>query len=305
MNRMCKERSLGALWASAFTVETLAIIIANVFSITIFWKRRIQLRRTRYLLLNLSVADLMFGVANLFELVIMKMRKPLFLTGTSLWEEHVTFEDIFGSASIFFLVLVSLERLFAMAWPFRLRTVSTRRYFKVVGACWLFAGLVALIEQMVVFKLISHLSYVWLVSVSCFVCLTLITCSYSLIWILNKKEDPRLPANCRKHNKELAKTLFLVTLLSLMAWLPFIIINFGRFIVEENGGDMLTFLCHPSKFLLLANSLINPIIYSFRMPEFRRAINGTICLGERSRFRILKESATNSIVLISVRSFSI
>ena len=98
MNRICKEKSLGAVWAGAFTVETLAIIIANVFSKTIFWKRRIQLRRTRYLLLNLSVADLMFGVANLFELVVMKIWKALLLMGTSLWNGHMTFEDIFGSA---------------------------------------------------------------------------------------------------------------------------------------------------------------------------------------------------------------
>ena len=158
MNRKCNERPLGALWASAFTIETLAIIIANVFSITIFWKRRIQLRRTRYLLLNLSVADLMFGVANLFELVVMKIWTPLFLTGTSLWEEHMTFEDIFGSTSILFLVMVSLESLFAVAWPFRLRTLSTRSYFKVIGTCWLFAGLVALIEQMVVVTILSRVS---------------------------------------------------------------------------------------------------------------------------------------------------
>lgn len=190
MNRMCKEKSLGAVWAGAFTVETLAIIIANVFSKTIFWKRRIQLRRTRYLLLNLSVADLMFGVANLFELVVMKIGKALLLMGTSLWKGHMTFEDIFGSASILFLV----ERLFAVAWPFRLRTLLARSYLKAIGACWLFAGLVAFIEQMVVFELISLLSYAWFVSVSCFVCLTSITCSYFIIWVLNKKEDPRLPA---------------------------------------------------------------------------------------------------------------
>lgn len=50
------------LWMTVFSLESLAIIVGNTISIVVFWKQRSTLKRTSYLLINLSVADLMVGV---------------------------------------------------------------------------------------------------------------------------------------------------------------------------------------------------------------------------------------------------
>lgn len=49
------------IWTIAFAVESLAIIVGNSVTIAVFWKQRLTLKRTRYLLINLSVADLLIG----------------------------------------------------------------------------------------------------------------------------------------------------------------------------------------------------------------------------------------------------
>lgn len=66
-------------------------------------------------------------------------------------------------------------------------------------------------------------------------------------------------------------TLFIVTVLSLLTWLPIIIRHelqhtFSTPGITQSNAELLTEL------LQLTNSLINPIVYVFRMKEFREAL---------------------------------
>ena len=72
----------------------------------------------------------------------------------------------------------------------------------------------------------------------------------------------------------LAMTLFIATAISLLAWLPFEVMNIIMSLcvscrVQLYNIHVLSF----TKFLHYANSFVNPIIYTFRIQEFRRAIN--------------------------------
>jgi hypothetical protein len=79
-------------------------------------------------------------------------------------------------------------------------------------------------------------------------------------------------------------TLFIVTVLSLITWLPYIItiilttLN-SSYVLSYNIGFQLIDLIH------LTNSLINPIIYVFRMRDFRKALAQLIfkCSHDRHR----------------------
>ena len=62
------------LWMIAFSLESLAIIVGNTISIVVFWKQRSSLKRTCYLLINLSVADLMVGVGVINDIVCLPIR---------------------------------------------------------------------------------------------------------------------------------------------------------------------------------------------------------------------------------------
>ena len=91
-------------------VESLIIILANIATVIVFWKRRSQLKQTSFFFLNLTVADLMAGVG-LIEDVVNEIWKLASTSCTTSWEKYVVLNEIFGSASISFLSVISLERL--------------------------------------------------------------------------------------------------------------------------------------------------------------------------------------------------
>ena len=70
-------------------------------------------------------------------------------------------------------------------------------------------------------------------------------------------------------------TLFTVTSLSLLLWLPFVIntiLFFSTNILRSLSEIALFRLNCVSAVLLYANSFLNPILYAMRMPGFRRAL---------------------------------
>ena len=150
--------------------------------------------------------------------------------------------EIFAGVSKSFLAFISLERLYAIVWPFCIRTTSRGNYI-CDGVNW-----VGMLYLFVVF-------------------LITISCAYSVIWFFYKKKDPRLPPNRRERNKEQAKTLFIVTLLSLITWLPFTLIRTMTvtFNMPDVSGQLLTDLV---QFLLNQSNRL------FRMPLFRRTLRG-------------------------------
>ena len=74
--------------------------------------------------------------------------------------------------------------------------------------------------------------------------------------------------------RKLTVTLFIMTIVSLLLWLPYVVYNFVPFSVLDTKFSSLTYLRLRLSFTLLrhTNSLVNPIIYTIRMPEFRKAL---------------------------------
>ena len=52
----------------AATVESLIIVVGNIFTTCVFWKHRNKLKRTFFLLINLAVADLFVGFTEIISL---------------------------------------------------------------------------------------------------------------------------------------------------------------------------------------------------------------------------------------------
>ena len=126
---MCTSKHEHALpWIVVLGVETLIIILGNIATVIVFWKNRSQLKQTCLFLINLTVADLMVGIGNI-ESVVVKIHKSFIASSSckTTWGDYVVSEEFFGCASIGFLALISLERLYAVVWPFR---VNTKIYFQ-------------------------------------------------------------------------------------------------------------------------------------------------------------------------------
>ena len=144
--------------------------------------------------------------------------------------------EIFAGVSKSFLALISLERLYAIVWPFCIRTTSRGNYI-CDGVNWV--GMLYLFF----FFFNNHL-----------------VCIFCDLVLLQKERSQITTKQTRARNKEQAKTLFIVTWLSLITWLPFTLIRTMTvtFNIPDVSGPVLTDLV---QFLRLANSLINPIVY--------------------------------------------
>jgi len=248
----------------------------------------------------------MVGVSNIESVVgeIIKARSSICKVS---WRDYVVLDIVFECASINFLVLISLERLYAVVWPFRLRTTSTRKYIYSIGVVWFLSGLLPVVKLLNVFRLITEGILKKLSSVHSCACLLLISCAYTLIWFFSKKPDPRLPINRQQQNKKLVKTLFIVTFLSLITWLPFTVIHMMRFRMLKSLllGQSFWRCTIPFR---IGNSSINPVVYCFRMPEFRTTIFSAMFSGQNSQrlqFRERRTShETNGVVLLRVSNLN-
>lgn len=118
-------------------LQCLIVCIGNSFTIFVFWIHRNKLKRTSFLLINLAFADLLVGPTG--TLVLAKLTFSLF-TGYVMFDADnnrryekmsSSFQSTFLTSSIFFLVLIALERAFALLRPFRHRVTSTKTYIYV------------------------------------------------------------------------------------------------------------------------------------------------------------------------------
>ena len=151
-------------------VESLIIILANIATVVVFWKRRSQLKQTCLILINLTVAYLMVGVG-IIEDVVNEIWKLLSSSCTGSWEKFVVLNEIFGGASITLLALISLERLYAIVWPFRIRNTSRGKYICSVGVVWLISGLLVVVKLLLPSQDVIN----WVGTVYLFVCLITIS----------------------------------------------------------------------------------------------------------------------------------
>ena len=107
-------------------------------------------------------------------------------------------------------------------------------------------------------------------------CLLIMTVSYSSIAIKIVCGTQRHHHGITNREKKLTKTLYIVTVVSSLLALLFIIFkNCEIFALPTllmiSAATNLRFT-YPFVILFYANSLVNPIFYVFKMPEFRRAL---------------------------------
>lgn len=273
---MCNSAELIS-WTVIFAVESLVIFAVNVITIVIFWKLRFVLKRTYYLLINLTVADLIvgFGVLEIVTKNSWKVERSERLE----WGRFI-FLDIFsGTASMTSLLLIAVERFCAIVLPLRHRTLTKGNYMHCIAGVWiasLLTTMVRLAPEFVLRNSVLAIVSSWILTSSIAVCLILICGLYTAIWFSSNKDDPRIRRDKRVRNKRLAKTLFIVTTISVITWLPFSMTFVLPQHVKIQENCIVYSVLFGTRFMQLANSLINPAVYCYRMHEFNRTLKQNI-----------------------------
>ena len=263
-------------WLVVLVIECLAIVILNVITTVVFVKKKRQLqRRSTYLIIYQAIVDLLVGVVSGPLQIENRMSKDCpqwkYRRETT-WSRHISFAfvHLFSFTSLTNLIAISLERLHATFCPFRHRFVSKWVYRAIIIVIWLIA-IVREVAQIFIweigyFEVINAYLYLPFYAVSLFV----ICVSYILIIIkVRCSRHPQFHSRSRRE-KKLTGTALIVSLVSLLCFLPAMI--YGACLVISFTCFINVHIHLAVLVLFLANSLVNPIIYALRMPGFREGL---------------------------------
>ena len=270
-------------WLTIFGIEAVAMVALNALEIVIYKKERSLRNRSMYLVINQAVADMFVGGIVIIRCWFLGSYRcdfwavPIRIAHFVLL---ITFDSFFPLASLVNLTAISLDRTHATFCPFKHRLVKKNIFGVVIVAVWITAGLittgivVTLFNQLSAFKESMHM-YLSYFSIFLF-CLLIILVSYSSIAIKIICGNQPHHHGATNREKKMTKTLFIVTVASLLLTLPYVIFHIHllvslvavRFIFIETWFR----LGLSAEVLFFANSFVNPVLYTFRMPEFKRAL---------------------------------
>ena len=127
--------SWNIFWGICFGVLVTLIIAGNILTIWIFFKQRRQ-KRSYSLLMSLAVADLLVGIFAVPFYI-----KAIVSQGYA-WSLISMLADVStGITSTYTLTVISLERIYAVGWPVRHRTVNYRVYVCAISIPWIIAAI--------------------------------------------------------------------------------------------------------------------------------------------------------------------
>ena len=263
-------------WMIVGLTESVTIVVLNSLTGIAFCRDRNLRKRSTYLVISLAVADMLSGGISAHDL--------LYNVGEmcNFWGHNRAYLYIpqvfilwFPVCSLTIMTVISLERLNTTFWPFRHRTIKKSVYWVLIIAIWLTALLFSC-ALLMIYYYTDKLDFCYYALGSfILICLLVICVSYIFIFVkLRFGNQPRHHGAANRERK-LTVTLFTVTSLSLLMWLPYVITTFLFFATNifMSLSDIAFFrLQHVSIILLYPNCFLNPILYTMRMPGFRRAL---------------------------------
>ena len=263
------------IWFAVWLTEFLLMFIINAFTLIIF-ARTLQLRkRSTYLIINLTVADLLIAAVSGPETILVFIRNKRPKKGFGVLYSIIS--DMCWIASLGNLVLISLERLHATLYPFRhYCLVGKRIYYKIIIFSWFGALTLACglqISRMIDVPLADR--YPWVI----YICLTLAVLITSYVIIMSKfirKAHVQQLGSVMSAERKLSVTLFIVSAASILTLLPWVIIICISISSDRYLWLQFTPMKIASTFYHL-NSILNPVIYAIRLTEFRRALKELFC----------------------------
>ncbi|XP_044171060.1 G-protein coupled receptor 54-like [Acropora millepora] len=265
-------------WLTVFVVELSVISIIKGFTILTFARNRHLRKRTTYLIINLGIADFFVGtVAGSMHIY----HTLTFERGSGFgWGKFIVMflENVFTACSLLHLALLSLERLHATLFPFRHCLMSDWFYFKAVVCIWFLA--VTMASSAATYFLISKQGskYIW-ASLIIAVLFTVIV-SYVTITLNVKSKVPPYSSGTVSSERKLTVTLLVVIVLSSLAFLPWFFEPFLKIssrLKDLSAGAQRFGIEESINVFFYANSFVNPLVYTIRMKEFRKATKVWCC----------------------------
>ncbi|KAM9096726.1 sphingosine 1-phosphate receptor 4 [Sarcophilus harrisii] len=280
----------GLGWLRALFVAVSCLIIVENLLVLVAIVTHMRSRRwVYYCIVNITLSDLLTGVAYLANIVLSGPR-TFRLTPTHWFlREGLLFMAL--AASTFSLLFTAVERFATMMRPVVARSSKTARVYGFIGLCWLLAVLLGLLPllgwncacEFAACSSLLPLYSKWYI-LFCVVIFSLILASimllYGAIFRLVRANGQKAPrGHAQDKARRLLQTVLMILVAFLVCWGPL----FGLLLADVFGSSdwAQEYLRGMDWILTLAvlNSAINPLIYSFRSREVCRAVLGFLCWG--------------------------
>ena len=266
------------------STEAILICLGNTFAIFVFWKKRRTFQRACYLLINLAVADILVGLLEIISLG--TQSQPFLFNDEYSSKEMISFhysyllsslQILFSCSSVFSLAVISLERVYAVVWPLRHRTVNGRMYFVSIALIWAAGSGAAVLYLLTFVQVLGRIFAAVAINTTILSSLCVVCTSYVIIRNRLRRPLPIFDNQSRRNlerNLKLSKTLFIVTGLSFACWAP------AALLYTVHGCHNCTI---PQVVMLvvavlhLGNSIVNAVVYSYRMPMFKEELKRFSC----------------------------
>ena len=262
------------------------IFVGNFFTIFVFWIHRHKLKRTSFLLINLAVSDLLVGLTDLLSIGTYALPRHIRRLEIETKIMGPSFLAAFSGTSMFFLVIISLERALASIWPLRHRVASTKTCIYSAVIVWLAGITVGALSFLILYGIFHLRYYVLAFSIMIGFSLVTICMSYLVIRTMLNHGDAAIDMARNRQsveqNTKLSRTMFLVIGASVVFWVPGLAIHCIYYFVPGLFPVYVKYIFTMSQ---LTNSLVNPIIYSLRILVFRETLKRL-----KNKIRIRKQS---------------
>ena len=265
-------------WFAVTLTVCVAIVTVNLLSIILFIKNRSLRTRAMYLVISLTIADMFVGGFSHLHPFRILSKYSCDIVKMNLRRELKVIIDFlfvwFTLISLTNIAVISLDRMHATIRPFRHRLIKKWVYGVTIAGVWVLAAMVStvtlILEQYV--EEFSHHLFFW--QSYCCLCLFVICVSYSSIVVKFLCGAHPQHHGAANRQRKLTVTLFIMTIVSLLMWLPHAVFIFlyqpgvRKFLSSQESVH----LDFSLKILYFMNSLVNPIVYTIRIPEFRKAL---------------------------------
>ena len=269
-------------WLTAYGIEAVAIIMLNAPTAIIYLKERSLRKPSMYLVINLAICDTLIGGLLILHVWFLGSNCNFWTSDLNVPTNLVIIAlyRVFPLASATNLAAISLERTHATFRPFAHRLVKKKIFGAAVVAVWIIAGLTSTTSFFNVYleSVLEGSHYFFILYLSIYLpCFFVILVSYTSIAVKVMCKNQPQHQGASNRERKLTKTLFIATVAFFLLTLPLVISWLLPTLTNSTLFDLdIVFI------LFGANSLVNPFLYAFRIPEFKRALLSLLRCGRQS-----------------------
>ncbi|KAJ7328664.1 hypothetical protein OS493_023939 [Desmophyllum pertusum] len=270
---------------------SVAIVITNTLVVVLFFKRRYLQTIPNYPLLSLAACDFITGFV-VIPFFILSMHMFTWESSSKETKTYLSYmvlvlHALTSTSAVYHILVVIADKYFAIVWPLKHRSLEKKTMLKVLAVVWLVSSMISCIPISWINVSQKPIGRNMFVGYGIFCLVIVVILPYALIVYTlvvmfriisgkNKHKESALlrrntSRNCKTTNNIRRVCIIFAVMATVFAvcWLPWfmltLLVNL-QLHVENLHSFMEWFV--PFRYL---TSIINPLLYTFFKPDFRRA----------------------------------